>query len=113
MTTENTPKKKYGSLAQGLGITGLVVGIVTLLVSFIPCFGVFAIVFGVIAVAVSLTGLVIALKHDHAKGLIIGGLLTAFLGCAIAYTQYAAISKLGDKAVEEIQKENEIQEKKI
>lgn len=113
MTTENTPKKKYGSLSQGLGITGLVVGIVTLLVSFIPCFGVFAFVFGIIAVVVSVTGLIIAIKHDHAKGLIIGGLLTAFLGCAIAYTQYAAITKIGENAVEEIQKESEDQEKKI
>lgn len=91
MTTENTQRKKYQSISHGLGITGLIVGIITLLVSFIPCFGVFAFIFGIIAVLVSIIGLGIALKHDHPKGLIIGALVTAFLGCAIAYTQYSAM----------------------
>jgi Na+/melibiose symporter-like transporter len=91
MTTENTQRKKYESISHGLGITGLIVGIITLLVSFIPCFGVFAFIFGIIAILISVIGLAIALKHDHPKGLIIGALVTAFLGCAIAYTQYSAM----------------------
>ena len=91
MTTENTQRKKYQSISHGLGITGLIVGIITLLVSFIPCFGIFAFIIGIIAILISLIGLAIALKHDHPKGLIIGALVTALLGCAIAYTQYSAV----------------------
>ncbi|MFV0530909.1 MAG: hypothetical protein ACK5MD_05680 [Flavobacteriales bacterium] len=99
MTVENTQRKKYQSVSHGIGITGLILGILTLLVSFIPCFGIFAIIFGVIGVLISLVGLGIALKHDHPKGLIIGALITAFLGCAIAYSQYSAIRSIGEEAV--------------
>lgn len=91
MSTESIQRKKYESISHGMGITGLIVGIITLLVSFIPCFGIFAFIFGIIAVTASLVGLAVALQHDHPKGLIIGALTTALLGCAIAYTQFAAM----------------------
>lgn len=109
MTTENTQRKKYESISHGLGITGLIVGIITLLVSFIPCFGMFAFIFGIIAVLISVIGLGVALKHDHPKGLIIGALVTAFLGCSIAYSQYSAMNSIGQGAIE-MQKEIEKQE---
>lgn len=79
MKTENTQKANYQSISKGLSITGLVLGILTLLISFIPLFGLFAIFFGVIAVSISLIGLVIALKHNHEKGLIIGALICSLL----------------------------------
>ena len=104
MKTEGIGRAKYQSLSKGLGITGLVLGIVTLLVSFIPCFGLFAIFFGVIAISISLIGLVIALKHNHEKGLIIGALITSLLGCGIAYSQYAAMNALGDELIKETNK---------
>jgi len=104
MKSENNGKAKYESLSKGLEITGLVLGIVTLLVSFIPCFGLFAIFFGVIAIAISVIGLVIALKHNHEKGLIIGALITSLLGCGIAYSQYAAMNALGEELIKETNK---------
>jgi hypothetical protein len=100
MTTENTQRKRYESISNGFGITGLVLGIVTLLVSFIPCFGVFAFIFGVIAILISLIGLVVALKHNHPKGLIIGALLTSLLGCGIAYSQYAAMQGIAEGSLD-------------
>ncbi len=111
VTTEfpQEDQKKYGSLTQGLAITGLIIGIVTLLVSFIPCFGLFAPIFGAVAVFISVIALAIALKHGHSKGLIIGALITALLGCTIAYTQYAAmkgIAKLGTEAQQKIEEQN-------
>ena len=104
MTTENTQTKKFGSLVQGLGITGLVIGILALLVSFIPCFGVYALIIGIIAIVFAVAALAIALKHDHPKGLIIAALITAFLGCGIAYSQYAAMQSAGETFKEELEK---------
>lgn len=101
MKTKNTQKAKYQSISKGLGITGLVLGILTLLVSFIPLFGLFAIFFGIIAVSISLIGLVIALKHNHEKGLLIGALTCSLLGCAIAYSQYVAMNALTNEIVKE------------
>ncbi|MFV0247865.1 MAG: hypothetical protein ACK5H1_02740 [Tenacibaculum sp.] len=106
MTVENTQVKKYQSISKGLGIAGLVVGIVTLLVSFIPCFGAFAIFFGIIAVLISVIGLVIALKHNHPKDLIIAALISALLGCVIAYYQYSAMVKVTE-GINEVRKEIE------
>ena len=101
MKTEINQNVKYTSLSKGFGITGLVLGILTLLISFIPCFGLFAIIFGIIAIMVSLIGLVIALKHNHEKGLIIGALICSLLGCGIAYSQYAAINSITNEIVKE------------
>jgi len=114
MMIENTPRKKYEALSQGLAITSLVVGIVTLLVSFIPCVGVFAFIFGIIAILISIIGLIIAVKYDHPKGLIIGAFITSILGCIIAFTQYTAMVSIGEnigdtieEKVEEIREEIE------
>ncbi|APG65904.1 MULTISPECIES: SH3 domain-containing protein [Tenacibaculum] len=104
MKKESSQELKYQSLSKGLGITGLVLGIVTLLVSFIPCFGLFTIFFGIIAISISLIGLVITLKHNHEKGLIVGALITSLLGCGIAYSQYAAMNALGDELIKEANK---------
>ena len=104
MKTEINQNVKYTSLSKGFGITGLVLGILTLLISFIPCFGLFAIIFGIIAIMVSLIGLVIALKHNHEKGLIIGALICSLLGCGIAYSQYAAINSITNEIVKETNK---------
>ena len=112
--TENTQKAKYQSVSKGIGITGLVLGILTLLISFIPLFGLFAIFFGIIAVFISLIGLVIALKHNHEKGLIIGALICSLLGCGIAYSQYAALNSITKEVVKEVNKDKkENKEKKL
>lgn len=100
MTSENPQRRKYESISHGFGITGLILGIVTLLVSFIPCFGVFAFIFGIIAILISIIGLVVAMKHDHSKGLIIGALLTSLLGCGIAYSQYAAMQGITEESID-------------
>tara|TARA_R110001632_G_scaffold226124_4_gene359582 strand:- start:7089 stop:8303 length:1215 start_codon:yes stop_codon:yes gene_type:complete len=102
MEEEINQKVKYQSISKGLGITGLVLGIVTLLVSFIPCFGLFAVFFGIIAVSISLIGLVIALKHNHEKGLLIGALSCSLLGSGIAYSQYAAMNAITNEIVKEV-----------
>ncbi|KGL62277.1 hypothetical protein PHEL85_2069 [Polaribacter sp. Hel1_85] len=75
-----------------------------MLISFIPLFGLFAIFFGIIAVSISLIGLVIALKHNHEKGLIIGALICSLLGGGIAYSQYAALNAITKEVVEEVNK---------
>lgn len=67
MEKETNEKTKYELLSKVLGINGLVLEITTLQVFFIPCFELFAIFFGVLAIIVSLTGLIIALKHNHKK----------------------------------------------
>lgn len=90
---QNEPKKKYESLTHGLGIAGLIIAILTLLVSFIPCFGVYAVFFGVLAIFISGFGLALAITNKHSKGLIIAALITAFIGCAIAYSQYVALDE--------------------
>ena len=108
--TEKLQGKKYQSLSHGLGITGLIMGIITLLVSFIPCFGVFAYLIGIIAIVISLIGLGIAMKFNHAKGLLIGALITAFLGCGIAYSQYSAMKEVTDvmeQEMKQLEKETE------
>jgi len=111
MSTETPQRKKYESLSHGLGITGLIIAIVTLLTSFIPCFGIFAFIFGILAILISVIGLAIALTHNHAKGLIIGALITALLGCAIAYSQYATIMEVSG-GNEEMRVKNEIRKQK-
>ncbi|MDD7915364.1 SH3 domain-containing protein [Polaribacter ponticola] len=114
MKIENIKKTKYQSISKGLGITGLVLGILTLLISFIPLFGLFAIFFGIIAVSISLIGLVIALKHNHEKGLIIGVLIFSLLGSGIAYSQYAALNSITKEFVKEVNKDKtENKEKKV
>ncbi|HIE26347.1 TPA: hypothetical protein EYP66_03585 [Candidatus Poribacteria bacterium] len=102
--TEKLQEKKYQSLSHGLGITGLILGIITLLVSFIPCFGVFAYLIGIVAILISLIGLGIAMKFNHAKGLLIGALITAFIGCGIAYSQYSAMKGTVDVMEQEMEK---------
>lgn len=101
MKTESNQSKKYQSLTKGLGITGLVLGILTLLISFIPILGMSAMFFGFIAVIISLIGLVIALKNNHEKGLIIGAIICSILGCGIAFSQYAILDAVGDELIEE------------
>lgn len=113
---QSSEKLKYASVSQGLGITGLVLGIVTLLVSFIPCFGTFAVFFGILAILISVIGLVIALVHKHPKGLIIGALLMSLLGCAIGYSQYAAMNAVTNAGVEGLEtfiEENSIKKEDI
>lgn len=108
---ENLSAKKYVSLAQGLGIAGLIVGIVTLLISFIPCFGTFALFFGFLAIMISGTALMIALIHKHdSKGLIMGGLICALLGSGIAYWQYSSMKGFADDVEEAVRKNKEIDE---
>ncbi|HBK70777.1 MAG TPA: hypothetical protein DDZ39_03820 [Flavobacteriaceae bacterium] len=112
MSTETPQRKKYESLSHGFGITGLIVAIVTLLTSFIPCFGIFAFIFGILAILISGIGLIIALIHGHSKGLIMGALITALLGCSIAYAQFSAMESIGSDEETEMHKEIEKQDNK-
>ncbi len=106
MTTENTGKKKYQSLSHGLGITGIIVGVIGLIVSFIPCFGMFAFFFAWISIIISLIALVVALRHDHPKGLIIGAIIISILAGAISYSQYKTLEAVTE-TIDEVKKEVE------
>lgn len=102
--------KKKESTVNGLGIAGLITGIMTFLLAFIPCIGVFAIFIGIVSLTLSIIGITMASKYAFSKGLLIGGLVTAGLGCILAISQLAAFGGIGSQVYEDIQTQKNLHE---
>ncbi len=95
------------SLAQGLGIAGLVTGIIALIVSFIPCFGIYAFWIGILGALLAGGAIYIASKENLSKGLAIAALVVSILAMTIAFMQYRALSKVGSEFEKSVTELNE------
>jgi len=99
---QNVPQED--SLVKALGIAGLVIGIIALIVSFIPCFGIFAFWIGILGGILSGIAIFLANQKKVSKGLAIAAAIVSGIAIIIAFTQYQALSSVGEELQENAEK---------